>query len=95
MKTLLILLVLTASLRSEVTEYWMYLPTNLLVDEKRDETISLLQRASSAGYTHCLIADSKFSRLRELPERYFSNVEKVMAAAVAAKIELVPTVCPV
>ena len=95
MKSLMILLVLAASLHAEVTEYWMYLATNLLVDEKRDETISLLERASKAGYTHCLITDSKFSRLSELPERYFSNVEKVKAAAVATHIELVPTVCPV
>jgi hypothetical protein len=84
-------LVQAASAAAEM-EYWFYRSTNLLVDEQRDKTIELIQRAAKAGYTHCLLADSKFSRLwdSELPKRYFENAAQLKAAAVQAKITLVP-----
>jgi len=94
-KRFCLLLLSMVSLPAEGTEYWVYRPNNLLVESQRDETISLLQRAGKAGYTHCLITDSKFCRLAEMPEKYSANVAKVKAAAVAAGIELVPAVCPV
>ncbi|HEY1068160.1 MAG TPA: hypothetical protein VGE52_18700, partial [Pirellulales bacterium] len=74
----------------EITEFWLYKSANLLVDKNVDEVAALLARAGRAGYTHCLLTDSKFSRLHEMPERYFRNVEKAKAAAKSANIELVP-----
>lgn len=82
-------------LRAEVNQFWIYKSTNLLVPAQVEETIQLLQRASKASYTHCLLTDSKFSRLDDLPKRYFEHAEKVRLAAEAAKIELVPAVFPV
>lgn len=82
-------------LRAEVNQFWIYKSTNLLVPEQTEQTIQLLQRAAKAGYTHCLITDSKFSRLDDLPQRYFENAAKVRKAAADAHIELVPAVFPV
>lgn len=95
MKRFLGVLFLIGSVQAEVSQYWIYRATNLMVQDQTEETIALLQRAAKAGYTHCLLTDSKFCRLAELPERYFQNVEKVKAAAVAAGVELVPALFPV
>ena len=83
-------LTLCASMRAEVSQYWIYKSTNLLVPEQAEETQKLLKRAGAAGYTHCLLTDSKFSRLHEMPDRYFANLHKVKAVALEAGIELVP-----
>ncbi len=90
LRTWFVLLAGVGSASAEVREYWVYKPTNLAVDKNVEECAALFQRAAKAGYTHCLIADSKFSRLGDLPDHYFKNAEKVKTAAAAAKLELVP-----
>ena len=54
-----------------------------------------MKRAKACGYTHLLIADSKFSRLGQLDDRYFKNVERIQKRASELQIQLVPTVCSV
>lgn len=76
-------------------ERWVYLPTNFQVDENADKVIGLLERASKAGYTHALVADSKFSRLATVTANYAPNVHKVKAAADRLHLEIVPAVFPV
>ncbi len=83
-------LILCASVRAEATQYWVYKSANLLVPEQVEATAQLLKRAGAVGYTHCLLTDSKFSRLKEMPERYFANVAKIKAMALESHIELVP-----
>lgn len=76
-------------------ERWIYLPANFQVDAKADEVAGLITRAGKAGYTHALVADSKFSRLATVMPNYEPNVAKVKAAAKEAKIEIVPALFPV
>lgn len=76
-------------------ELWVYCPTNLQVDANLDKLAALFDRAQKAGYTHVLLADSKFTRLGDLgssTQRYFANVERVKALATAHRLELVPAV---
>ena len=69
---------------------WLYCSQNLLVDKNIEELESLFRRASKAGYTHVLIADSKFSRLGDMDDRYFRNIERVKKLATELRLELVP-----
>ena len=46
------------------------------MDKNVDKLEEIWTRAAKAGYTHVLLADSKFSRLKELPRHYFENVER-------------------
>ncbi|MDQ3223836.1 MAG: hypothetical protein M3Q75_10265 [Gemmatimonadota bacterium] len=71
-------------------ELWLYYPTNLLVAENVDKLEQIWGRAAKAGYTHVLIADSKFSRLSEMDKRYFDNVERTKQIAKANNLTLVP-----
>ena len=73
-------------------ELWLYYPTNLLVAENVDKLEQIWARAAKAGYTHVLIADSKFSRLSEMDKRYFDNAERVKGIAKANGLTLVPAV---
>jgi hypothetical protein len=92
---LFVALCLNASADGVKKERWVYLPTNFQVDERADEAIALLNRAAKLGYTHLLVADSKFSRLDQVAANYVPNVERVKAAAKQAGIEIVPSVFPV
>jgi len=89
---LLIALHLTCSLSNgaEPLQKWIYRATNLLVDKNVDDLDALLARGRVAGYTHMLLADSKFSRLGEMDARYFKNVERVKQSAARHQIEIVP-----
>ncbi len=92
MKRILLVLLAFAlpAMPAEKLEKWIYKSTNLLVPKNADEVIALLERGRAAGYTHMLLADSKFSRLGELDERYFKNAARVKDAAVKTGIEIVP-----
>ena len=62
-------------------DLWLYCPTNLLVDKNIDKLHDLWSRAAKAGYTHVLLAESKFSRLNAMDKRYFDNCERVKTIA--------------
>ena len=95
-KPFLLPLLLGSVLAAEpAKERWIYLPANFQVDAKADEVAGLITRAGKAGYTHALVADSKFSRLATVMPNYAPNVAKVKAAAKEAKMEIVPALFPV
>lgn len=70
---------------------WIYCPTNLLVDSNIDQLQSLWTRAAKAGYSHVLLADSKFSHLEDLPKSYFANVRRVQKIAADLHMEITPS----
>jgi hypothetical protein len=76
-------------------EKWIYCPTNLLVDKNVGDLETLWRRAAAAGYTHILLADSKFNRLGEMDARYFRNVERVKKIAAELNMEIVPALFPI
>jgi hypothetical protein len=78
-------------------EKWLYYPTNLLVEKNVDALEGIWKRAAAAGYTHVMIADSKFCKLKDMEEmpRYFKNIERVKKIAAELKLEVVPALFPV
>ena len=81
--------------RPELPERWVYCSRNLWVDKGVDGLEEILRRAAGAGYTGVLLADSKFSKLGDMDERYFRNVERVKKLAGELKLRIVPAVFPV
>ncbi len=92
---LAIVLLLTHLNDTRGQELWVYCQTNLLVPDEVQRVEELMKRAKASGYTHLLIADSKFSRLGQLDDRYFKNVERIQKRASELQLKLVPTVCSV
>jgi hypothetical protein len=94
MKRLLPLLLLICALSTRAAEppreLWLYCPVNLAVDKNIDKLHDLWHRAAAAGYTHVLLADSKFSRLAAMDKHYFANVERTRKLAAGLKLTLVP-----
>src|SRR3954470_11396416 len=75
---------------AQPTQLWLYVQNNLLVDRNVDELATLFARASKAGYTHVLLADSKSSKLADMDGRYFKNVDRVKKLAAENHLEIVP-----
>ncbi len=84
-----------ASAAPTARELWFYQATNLLVDNNIDALEALWRRAAAEGYTHVLLADSKFARLNEMPPRYFEHVQRVKQLAKSLHMQIVPAVFPV
>lgn len=80
---------------AQALERWLYCSQNLWVDKNVDNLDALFQRAAKAGYTHVLLADSKFAKLGDMDARYFRNVERLKKLAAELKLEIVPAVFPV
>jgi hypothetical protein len=76
-------------------ELWLYYPVNLLVDQNIDKLRQIWGKAAKTGYTHILLADSKFSRLNVMDKRYFANVERTKKIAAELKLTIVPAVFPI
>ena len=74
---------------------WIYCSKNLLVDKNVDELEVLLRRAARTGYSHVLLADSKFAKLGDMDARYFRNIERVKKLAAELHLEIVPALFPV
>lgn len=80
---------------AQALEKWVYVATNLQVDENVGKLEQLMERAAKAGYTHLLLADSKLARLGTLGDiypRYARNTEVIKAASARLKIEIVPAI---
>lgn len=75
---------------SPVRQLWLYVSRNLWVDANIEALEKLFARAGRSGYTHVLLADSKFGKLGDMDARYFRNVERVKHAAAANGLEIVP-----
>ncbi len=71
-------------------ELWLYYPTNFAVDENVDKLEKIWRRAAAAGYTHVLLGDSKFARLKDMEARYFKNVERAKKLGAELKLQIVP-----
>ncbi|HWQ92224.1 MAG TPA: hypothetical protein VN673_11175, partial [Clostridia bacterium] len=83
----------TADLLAETKpslQRWVYCSRNLLVDKNVDDLEVLMARAAKAGYSHVLLADSKFGKLGDMDARYFKNIERVKAAASKLGLQIVP-----
>src|SRR6476661_5262602 len=79
-------------------DLWVYCQTNLLVDKNVDDLDRLFHRAQAAGYSHVLLADSKFTRLGALGDNtrhYFANIDRVKSLARDTHLQLVPAVFPI
>ena len=73
-------------------QLWLYYPTNLQVAENVDKLEGVWTRAAKAGYTHVLLADTKFGKLGDVPDHYFKNLERTKQVAAKLKLKLVPAV---
>jgi len=71
-------------------QLWLYAAQNLWVEANVSALEQLLARAGAAGYTHVLLADSKFARLGDMDARYFAHLERVKHAAADHGLEIVP-----
>ena len=90
MKRFLLLLTLTLGAQAAPLEQWVYVSRNLWVDKNISDLEALMKRASAAGYTHVLLADSKFAKLGDMDTRYFTNIARVKQLASELKLEIVP-----
>jgi hypothetical protein len=73
-------------------DLWLYCQTNLLTDKNIDDLDRLWHRAQAAGYSHVLLADSKFARLGELDRHYFANVDRVKRIAAETHLQIIPAI---
>lgn len=71
-------------------QLWFYAAQNLWVDANVVALEQLFARAGAAGFTHVLLADSKFARLGDMDARYFANLDRVKRAAMQHRLEIVP-----
>ncbi len=75
---------------------WVYIASNLYVDENVQKIEDVLRRARQAGYTGVLFSDTKTLMwpLLPEPERWRKNAAKVRATATKLGLELVACVFP-
>ena len=71
---------------------WLYLQTNLQVEQNVDKAEGLLKRAASAGYNGVVLADYKLNILDRVPDHYFRNARRFRAIADELKLEIIPCV---
>lgn len=90
---LIVLLGCAGLLRAEQPDLWLYYSTNLQVNQNVDRLQAIWNRAAAAGYTHILLADSKFAKLGDLGDMtrtYFNNIERTRKIAADLKLQIVP-----
>lgn len=92
---ILILGTLTCRASAELKHCWIYIQTNLLIDENIDKLTRLIERASASGYNGVVIADSKFMRWDKLPNRYIENAQRFRSACKKLKLSFIPCVFPI
>lgn len=80
---------------AELAHRWIYVQTNLLVDENVERNLKLFERAAKAGYNGVMLADSKFMRWDHLPEHYLHNVRRTREACRRLRLDLIACVCPI
>ena len=81
-----------SAVAAELPQRWVYLQTNLQVEQNAADAEALLRRAAQAGYNGVLLADSKAARLADVPAHYFTNAERVKRVAAELKLDVVPAV---
>lgn len=83
------------SCNAQDLERWVYVSANFLLPAEVNRVEQLMKECRPPGYTHLLITDSKFCRLKELDKRYFQNIARIAATAKQLDLKLVPAVFPV
>jgi hypothetical protein len=75
---------------------WVYISTNLYVDDNVKKIVDVMKRARAADYTGVLLSDMKTLTwpLLDEPERWKRNAAKVREAASGLGLELVVSVFP-
>jgi hypothetical protein len=89
----LVMLFAPISRAATVPDLWLYCAANLLPDENIPKLQEVWTRAAAAGYTHVLLADSKFAKLDDLEsnrDRYFAHIAQVKRIAADLHLQLVP-----
>src|SRR5438477_11023052 len=81
--------------RFAALERWLYCSQNLRVDKNIENLETLFRRAAKSGYTHALLADSKFARLGDMDAPYFRNIDRVKKLAAELNLEIVPALFPI
>ncbi len=76
----------------ELKHRWVYIQTNLLVDKNVERTLEIIEQSARFGYNGIVIADSKFMRWDNLPERYAKNARKVRELCRSLGIDFIPCV---
>ncbi|HVT11473.1 MAG TPA: carbohydrate binding domain-containing protein [Fimbriimonadaceae bacterium] len=74
---------------------WVYVGTNLQVEENVNKVIALMKRAKGDGYNGIVLADTKLQRLATVPDRYFKNAARLLDACKQEYMDLIPAVFPV
>jgi len=74
---------------------WVYVQTNLLVDENVERALSIIQRSAEAGYSGIVMTDSKFMRWDNLPAKYAENARKVREACRESRLDFIACVFPI
>lgn len=74
---------------------WVYVSTNFQVDRQASRLVDLMERAEQLGYNGLVVADYKFGRIQDRPQRYYDNLRRVREAADRLNLELVPCVMPI
>jgi len=79
---------------AELPERWVYVSTNLMLDDDADAFVRLIGDAAAAGVTHVHFSDYQSGMMGDMPPRYFANVARVKKAADAAGIVIAPAIFP-
>jgi len=80
---------------AELDERWVYLSTNLLLEDNVEAMVDLIGEAAAAGATHIQLSDYQSGFMGDMPPRYFDHVAAVKRAAREAGIIIAPAVFPV
>lgn len=75
-----------------LSKRWVYVQTNLQVNENADRLEPLLRRAQAAGYNGVLLADYKLNILDRVPNHYFTNARRIRALCEELKLDLIPAI---
>ncbi len=87
------LFLVSPAFAAEPLQLWLYQQTNLLPDANIQTTEALWQRVAKAGYTHILLADSKFARLGDLgtsTQTYMAHLNRLRETAKRLNLQIVP-----
>ena len=90
---LIVLLLSSPAFGAQPLQLWLYQQTNLLPEANIQSTEQLWERAAKAGYTHILLADSKFARLGDLGDNtqtYLDHLKRLRETAKRLNLQIVP-----
>ncbi len=68
---------------------WLLLHINMLVDERLEESLKILERAAAVGYNGVVVDDWKFNILDRMGDHYFNNARRLRDKVRELGMELV------